>query len=474
MGVGGALSEEPQVDVDDRRRREGVQLRRRRGHRRREDGREDEADDAGREDLEDEAEEDVVRVASVGAGARLLHETGDVGTDGAEARVGRFERLPGRLARRGVVAPRGLHVVERLLAPLLESLPVPRLEGGELSRARAGLDPLRLHRVEEDRREDELVEGEDHRADEEDDELHRHLDQAVREEAEAALGDGGAREVALYLRLVGAEVGEREEEAADEAGPEVVAARRVEGEVDGVQPPEPTGDADGAGEADLVGEEPEEEDEGRPHADEDDEELLELRRVHRLRPSRRDVDDDERPRERRRDGDGPPEEDGEDERRGVDRQAAREAALEEEEEGRQAADPYVEALLEVLVGRVDVQPVVERDSGDREDDHRERQAEVELDEAHPVGVGLPRRREEGDGARLRRHDREADDPPRGGAARHEVALHVRLVAALRDAPGDDEDERRPEDAPVEERHRNALAKSQKRTISSASAPRTTA
>ena len=351
---------------------------------------------------------------------------------------------------------------------------MPHLELGELAGARPRGDPLRLDRVEEDGRQDELVEGEDHRPDEEDDELHRHLHQAVRQEAESALRDGGAREVSLHLRLVGAEIREREKEAADEARPEVVAAPRVEGEVDGVQPPEAPGDADRVEDADPFGEEPEEEDERRPHPEQDDEQLLDLRRVHGLRPAGGDVDDDERPRERRRHRDRPAEEDGEDERGRVDRQAAREPALQEEEARRQPPHPHIEALLEVLVGRVDVQPVVERDRGDREDHHRDRQAEVELDEAHPVGVCLTGRGEERDGARLRRHDRQRDDPPRCGAARHEVALHVLLVAALRHAPDDDEDEGRSQDRPVEEGQRKALAKSQKRRISTARAPRTTA
>ena len=67
---------------------------------------------------------------------------------------------------------------------------------------RPGLDPGGLHGIEEQRRGDELVEDEDHGPDEEDEELHRHLDHGVDQQAQAALGDRAAGQVALDLGLV--------------------------------------------------------------------------------------------------------------------------------------------------------------------------------------------------------------------------------------------------------------------------------
>jgi len=48
----------------------------------------------------------------------------------------------------------------------------------------------------------------------------------------------------------------------------------------------------------------------------------------------------------------------------------------------------IEAPLEVLVRRVDLGAVKKRDGGHRQDDHRQRQTEVELHERSPVRVGL--------------------------------------------------------------------------------------
>ena len=90
--------------------------------------------------------------------------------------------------------------------------------------------PSRL--VEEDRRRLELVEDEHQHAQQQDEELHRDLEHGVEHQPEPALAQRRPREVALHLRLVGAEVRQRQEEAAQQAGPEGVAPVHVEREVD--------------------------------------------------------------------------------------------------------------------------------------------------------------------------------------------------------------------------------------------------
>ena len=77
--------------------------------------------------------------------------------------------------------------------------------------------------VEKHRRLLELEENENHHAGEEDEELHRHLEHGVEKETEAAADERAARQITLDLRLVGSEIGESEEESAEQAGPESVA-----------------------------------------------------------------------------------------------------------------------------------------------------------------------------------------------------------------------------------------------------------
>ena len=60
--------------------------------------------------------------------------------------------------------------------------------------------------IEKERRLFELEENENHHAGQEDEELHRQLEDGVEKEAEAAGGERAAGEVALDLRLVGSEI----------------------------------------------------------------------------------------------------------------------------------------------------------------------------------------------------------------------------------------------------------------------------
>ena len=84
-------------------------------------------------------------------------------------------------------------------------------KSGEL-RAIAALDRALISRlIEKDRRLLELIEEKDHHAEEQDEKLHRHFHDGVEEQADAAGAQRTAREIALHLRLIGAEIGEREE-----------------------------------------------------------------------------------------------------------------------------------------------------------------------------------------------------------------------------------------------------------------------
>ena len=101
------------------------------------------------------------------------------------------------------------------------------------------------------------------------------------------------------------------------------------------------------------------------------------------------VDDGRNENQERRHRDAPSENHRQhDSRRGRNR-AARHAAREQEQETRESARLQVEPPLEVLVRRVDLRAIEERHERDAEDDHRERQAVVELHEAQAVVVALP-------------------------------------------------------------------------------------
>ena len=155
-------------------------------------------------------------------------------------------------------------------------------------------------------------------------------------------------------------------------------------------------------------------------------------------------------RAHQQDGGGlaPAEHHGEHQGRRVEGDPDGEPARDQEEQAGEGAGAAVESLLEVLVGGVDTGAVEERHQGDAEDDHGEGQAEVDDEEAHPLGEGLPGGAHEGDGADLRRHDRQADRPPGHLPAGQEEIVDLPVAASHVDAEADDEHEVDAEDGPV--------------------------
>ena len=104
---------------------------------------------------------------------------------------------------------------ERLSLPALrEGLVVALLDGGE---TRIFGQARQFHGLEQQRRFLKGEEHEHHRSNKENEELHRHLGHRVQQQAQAALADGFSGEIALYLALIGAEISQHEECAADQA-----------------------------------------------------------------------------------------------------------------------------------------------------------------------------------------------------------------------------------------------------------------
>ena len=184
--------------------------------------------------------------------------------------------------------------------------------------------------------------------------------------------------------------------------------------------------------------------------------LLHIRPRDRLDTAQHRVRDHDQAHERRRESIRPAEDHREHDRRRVDRQPRREAALHQEDEARRARASCVEALLQILVRRVDVRAVKDGHRGRADDHHRDRQSEIELHEAHAVDVGLPGGGDEGDGAGLRGHDRERHGVPRHRFAGQQVAIDCVAAAAAIQPVRNDEGERRGQDNPVERPHRYAL------------------
>ncbi len=206
MRVARLAPDDVAVEVDGRRRAQGVELARLGRQRGREEGRDKQPDQPVRQVVQNERDEHVVRVVRRGP------------------RPGAPQRLPCSVpGRRG--PPVGLvdsgaggglgRAVARVPGskPGLDMRALVRVGAREvgLEGAQPPARPV-LRRVapggpvEEYRRALELVEDEDEHAQQKDEELHGDLEDGVEHQAEPALAQGAAAQVALDLRLVGPEI----------------------------------------------------------------------------------------------------------------------------------------------------------------------------------------------------------------------------------------------------------------------------
>ena len=208
--------------------------------------------------------------------------------------------------------------------------------------------------IEEDRRGLKLVENEDQRAEQQDEELHRDLQDRIEHEAETALPERGAGQVPLHLRLVGAEVGEGQEQAAEHPRPHGVAFVEIDGEIHRLQLVEASGDREGVGQAQAAWEFRQQHGKCRSHAGENYGHLPFLRDADRFVATDRRIDDHEQSREHDRRVKPPAEHGREDDRRGVDREAGGESALQQEQARAEQARLGIETVPEVFVGRINV------------------------------------------------------------------------------------------------------------------------
>ena len=192
----------------------------------------------------------------------------------------------------------------------------------------------------------------------------------------------------------------------------------------------------------------------RRHPEHDDEHLLHVGPRHGLHAANGRIGDHRHADREHGDRQRPPERRRHHHRRRGERDAERRRAADHEEEARERARLRVEAPLEILVRGVDARAREERHDGDRQDQHRERQAEVELHEAEAGEIAQAGRAADRHRAQLRGHHRQADGKPRQRAIREEVP--VDLVRRLRSPQPVDDDPRDvgDDDEPVERAHEN--------------------
>ena len=131
-------------------------------------------------------------------------------------------------------------------------------------------------------------------------------------------------------------------------------------------------------------------DEGCHHPAKDYGQLVFLGEAHRFAATGHGVNDDQQPAEDDGEIQPPAQHGGEDDGRRIDRDAGGEPALQEEQPRAEEACFGIEAPAQKLVGSVDVQTPVHRQEYRRDDDQRQRHAEVILHEAEPVS-GSPGR-----------------------------------------------------------------------------------
>ena len=146
--------------------------------------------------------------------------------------------------------------------------------------------------VEQHRRRLEEVEDEHEHAARQDQQLQRDLHERAHQQRVPRLVHRLRRQVALHLALIAAEIRQHQEQPADHARPERVGLAQVEREVDRLQPAGGAGQVQRLAEADVAAGCPTIRiADGRRHAADDDDHLLDVGPGHRLHAADRRVDD---------------------------------------------------------------------------------------------------------------------------------------------------------------------------------------
>ena len=328
----------------------------------------------------------------------------------------------------------------------LESLVVIGLELRHILRFG---EPLERYRIEHDRRFFELIENEQERAGEKDDELHRDLDERAEQKRKPAFLERTRRQIALHLTLVGPEIREHEKNTATDAGPKRIGDVGIQIEVHRLRTPGRTHDLDRVRERDPVGKAHDDRAEAEQDPEKDDQHLPHLDPHDRAHAAERCVDCGA---ETDRDDDDflvDAENNGEYDGGRIDHNGVRKTSPQKKKKARQAPSLPVEALLQIFVGGKYFGAIEKRHERDAKDHYRERHAEIDLDEAHAVHVALTGRADERDGARLGRHDRKTDRVPRHRTLGEKEVFDPFIAATRPIADKDDERKVKNDNEPVD-------------------------
>ena len=96
--------------------------------------------------------------------------------------------------------------------------------------------------------------------------------------------------------------------------------------------------------------------------------------------------------------------------------------------------------------------MVQRDGGDRKNDHGQRQAQVKLEETHTILIRLAGGRKKCDSTRLRRHNRKAHGPPGKTVIAQQVTLHTLCSTCFPYTVANDHEKCSEQDNPVCNNH----------------------
>ena len=309
--------------------------------------------------VEDESDEDVVGV--VGLRVRVGRGEHVPGFDPQRlgAFVRRQHRRTGGVGRRRITRPPGGQPGVDAGALLPPGRGERAVDGAQLCAGFPGGMGLPLRRIEKDRWLLELVKHKDQCAEQQDEELHRDLEHAVEHQAEPALAQRTAGQIALYLGLVGAKIRQREKEASERPGPEGVASVRTQGEVHRRQFVKTARQRQRVTKANPGGQLRQQHEERGEHARKNHPDLVFLREVDRFASAGRGIGDHEQSAGDDRQVEPPAHDGRKHDRRCVDGDARPQPALHEKQRRPEETCLLVEASPEVLVGGVDLQPPVD-------------------------------------------------------------------------------------------------------------------
>ncbi len=243
-----------------------------------------------------------------------------------------------------------------------------------------------------------------------------------------------------------------EEHRRDCSRPERVVVRHVEPPIERLQPAGGAGNPKRIGEADVVRQPDDQPDERRDKAKHDQIHLFDIGPRDRLHAAEHRINGRRHAHQKTRRGDVHAHDDRQHHCRRRNDGAARHRARDQKQERRQAARLRIESPLEILVRREHTRVVKKRHERHRKDQHREREAVIELYEAHPIDVALASRPNHRDGRKLCRHHRQTDCPPGNAPAREKVALEPFRLTRLAQTVQDDPHQVRDEDDPIDPVH----------------------